>query len=165
MKNDPLKVVAGVDYAFLPGFSCGVAVSNTLLNNQNGYYMPQLRVRTCSGNDDTEYTLNRHVLLDKALNKIIKDTNETVVNSCFSCGFELRSIPKLACATPLVGAAVATGIGVFQGVIRLVTNLSDPDNIIHTKTLNVDQISQSFADAKKITPKCHQQLENGVTCH
>jgi len=165
MQKDPLKYTAGIDYAFLPGFSCGVAVINTLLANQNKYYIPEFRVQACSGDDQTKYTLNKHVFLDKALNKIVQKTDETVAKGCFSCSINLQSVAKLTCATPVVGAAVATGIGVFQGVMRLVSNLSDGDNIVHTKELNVDQISQSFSDAKTITPKCHRELKRGVTCH
>lgn len=168
MGKDPLKYVAGVDYAFLPGFSCGVAVANVIAADQQKYlpgYFSSLKVQNCKGDSSTDYTINRHPQLDPSMNKVISGMDKNVRETCFSCSIALTSVAKYSCVTPIVGQAVATGIGLFQGTMRLISNLSDKDNIIRAKVLDVDQVSQSFSDLQKITPKCHRKLKRGTTCH
>lgn len=166
-QHEATKYVAGVDYSFLPALSCGAAVSNTIINGQQeslpGYYA-QLEVRRCDGKSETEYTVDRNITLDPTLNKIVK-TDKNTVQRCFRCTFGLTSIAKYACTVPLVGQVASAGIGLFQGVMRLISNLSDSDNIIKTSQLNIDQISESFEATQAKEISCHNKLKRGITCN
>jgi hypothetical protein len=167
--HEPIKYVAGVDYSFLPGLSCGAAVANTIITGPQtvvqGYY-GQLQVRACDGTSDVEYTIDRNAKLDpnfSSFNRVVKN-DKNVVQQCFRCSFGLSAIAKYACAVPLVGQVAAAGIGLFQGVLRLISNLTDADNINSVSQVNVDQISVSFAATDAKETYCHNKLKRGVTC-
>lgn len=166
-KHDTMKYIAGVDYSFLPGLTCGAAVSNMIINQQTinirpGYYA-EMQVNACDGKSNTEYTIDRNVKLDPHLNKVVK-TDKNISQTCFRCSIGLSALAQNACVVPLVGQIAATGVGLFQGVMRLVSNLEDKDNIIKTSELNIDQISESYKNSQTMLPECHKKLKKGITC-
>jgi hypothetical protein len=165
-QHQNMKYIAGADYSFLPGLSCGAAVSNTIINGQQepqvGYYS-QLEVRACDGKSNTEYTVDRNVQLDPSLNKVVR-TDKDTAQRCFRCTFGLSAIAQYACVTPLVGQIASASVGLFQGVMRLVSNLRDQDNIVRIGVVNVDQISESYAAVAPKETSCHNKLKRGVTC-
>jgi hypothetical protein len=165
-QQQSMKYVAGVDYSFLPGLSCGAAASNTIINGTGqtlpGYYT-DLIISACDGKSTTEYTVDRNVTLDPVLNKIVR-TDKNTNQLCFKCSFGLTAIAKYSCVAPYVGQIAAAGIGIFQGVLRLISNLTDPDNIIKTEQLNIDQISESYMASDIKETSCHNDLKRGITC-
>jgi hypothetical protein len=48
--------------------------------------------------------------------------------------------------------------------MRLVSNLSDTDNIVRTSQINIDQISESFGNSQTEKSSCHNRLKHGITC-
>jgi hypothetical protein len=165
-QHQSMKYVAGVDYSFLPGLSCGASVSNTIISGQQvtlpGYYA-ELQVKACDGKSDTEYVVDRNVLITDSGTKVVR-TEMNAAKRCFRCSFGLSSIAQYACAAPLVGQVASAGIGLFQGVMRLVSNLTDSDNVIKNGQINVDQISESFKDSQTQDRSCHNKLKHGITC-
>ncbi len=165
-ERESMKYVAGIDVQFLPSLSCGAAVSNNLLTAQNapasGYYT-QLSLRTCDGTSNTEYTVDKSALLDPALNQKVR-TDKQIKELCFQCAFGLKSIVQSACVAPYVGQIASAGVGLFQGVIRLISNLRDPDNIVKNSQVNVDQISVSFQGSPGESPVCHKNFFGNVVC-
>jgi hypothetical protein len=74
-QHESMKYILGADYAFLPGLSCGAAVSNIIINNKQvalpGYYA-ELQVNLCDGKSSTEYTVDKNVRLDPTLKNIVQ---------------------------------------------------------------------------------------------
>ena len=162
----PLKYQMAVDLQFLAGVSCGVSTANALLRNSLATTPDRfgnITIETCNGHDDTDYTVKVVTLNPIASETVV--TDEKVVQRCFRCTVGISNLPAVACGAPLVGQALGFGVGVFQGALRLIANLQDPDNIPHGSELNVDQISATFDSSKgKVSKRCHNRLLKGLSC-
>ncbi|MBF0361617.1 MAG: hypothetical protein HQK49_11430 [Oligoflexia bacterium] len=64
----------------------------------------------------------------------------------------------------VIGAASAIGIGIFQGLIRLYSNLRDPDNIAHAGAVDIDLVGQTYDTYGTIPKRCVYRLKRGYAC-
>lgn len=166
MKTEPTKYMLGFDLQFLAGISCGITAANTIYthgrSNRPDWY-GNLMIGTCKGDSKTEYKVK--VVTLKPEDNATTDVDNTTIQRCFGCQIGISNIPATLCAVPPVGQVVGVGVGIFQGVLRLFSNLSDPDNIPHGTNLEVDLISKTFEDANgKVSKRCHNRLAEGLTC-
>jgi hypothetical protein len=165
-KHESLKYVAGIDYGFLPGLTCGASVGNIIASGRS-YSIPgqfaELEVKTCAASSTTDYKIDRNVNVDPSSGKVIR-TDQSISQKCFRCSFGLKEIAQNACIAPLVGQVASASVGLFQGIMRLISNLSDKNNIVKTDSLNIDQISESYKISQTMIPECHKKLKKGITC-
>ncbi|MCM2277338.1 MAG: hypothetical protein NDJ89_04625 [Oligoflexia bacterium] len=162
-KKEPARYQMGFDLQFLSGVSCGVTVSNALLDGvpAPSVFYGDFTVGACYGEDHTTY--NVKVLVPGRPEPT--EIDEKTSDKCFRCSFGVRSVVSKFCAMTPVGHAVAFGVGIFQGVLRLAANLSDSANIPAIETLNIDQISKSFEQEKgSWKRRCHDRARFGLSC-
>ena len=158
-KKNSALIELGANFDFLSSVPCRVSLSNSISGSISMPFFSGFSVGVCKGksfqlSSDGE---NNSMLSPSVTGKTRK--------RCFRCGMHFEQWSSMLCkATRGATGPLIAGVGIFQGVLRLFSNLTNNPNILKVNTVSIDQVSSSFKDYGEIDKSCHRKLKRGVSC-
>ena len=143
---------------FLFGIPCTVSLGNYVGGHNNIYYNG-LSIGSCYNNSNDIYEVDAN-----GSRPAVSNEHSRAYKACFKCGFDPLTVASWACQSNWWTRIIGVGVGIFQGVLRLVSNLRDPNDIPRMSQVDVNQISAIFENNGKIPKFCHFNIKHGFSC-
>ncbi|HAZ14935.1 MAG: hypothetical protein A2X86_21395 [Bdellovibrionales bacterium GWA2_49_15] len=158
MTRERAQVEFASNLGFLFGIPCSVSLGNYVGGRDLNYYNG-LSIGSCYNHGDTTYQIDPN-----GSRPDISNEHSRAYKACFKCGFDPLSVTSFACQSNWVTRVIGVGVGIFQGVLRLVSNLRDPNDIPRMTPANINEISAIFENNGKIPKFCHFNMKHGFSC-
>lgn len=147
-----LKLSVIADLGPLIGVPCSVSISGSKLNPFEYYMFDGISVNTCKETSRTDSTVGSG-----------GDTvnTEHYRQICASCALNFQTV---AASTSIIHPLFRVSFFLIKGVVRLVKQLKDPNDLAHDWTISPQKVALSYRHDGEISKSCARKLIRGNDC-
>lgn len=146
-----------LDFGPLLGIPCTISVSRHLDSNPYQYLsFAGVSVGACVGRRTSE--VNVYTASD------IGEETTRGANFCASCSLNFQSVTNSLTAISNFSPYAGPGLFMLKGLVDLINNLRDPDNIPRNWKANPNFVMDTYRRFGEIPKKCEKPLRKGRRC-
>ncbi len=145
-----------LDLGPLIGVPCQISISKYFDTNFSAYNFSGITVGSCINRENSN--------IDVYSASEIGDPEGAKVNTCASCTLNFESIVHSSTAISNLVPYAGSALFFFDGMVRLVKGLQDPNDIPKKWKANPNFVMDTYRRFGEIPKKCNFKLRNGNQC-